>query len=389
MARRMAETAAHIVDSVIPTIPTRQWVLSLPSPLRYLTAYDSEACNFVLAAFIRAVSSFLQLKAKTLFSLSSVSKAHPGAITFVQRFGSAMNLNVHFHTLFTDGVYLEDDSGSVKFQQLPVPSQAEIMQVTERVATKVKRWLSKRLEDLSSSDDKEPLLSACYAASIRNYGAIGERAGKPLMRVFSEPASEFDTYREERSVDGFNLHASTAISADDRDGLERLLRYMGRPPISEERLSQAADGRIIVRLKKYWSDGTSHLIMTPLDFLGRLTSLIPPPRKNMIRYHGIFGPNSALRAQIVPKSNQETSGGQGTTESTQRQGKRWAQLLARVFGVDVLACPRCESQMQVISFIRESKAILDILASLQMATAPPEVVPARRTEWQSEFSWGC
>lgn len=183
---------------------------------------------------------------------------------------------------------------------------------------------------------------------------------------------------------------STAISADDRDGLERLLRYMGRPPISEERLSQAADGRIVIRLKKYWSDGTSHLIMTPLDFLGRLTSLIPPPRKNMVRYHGIFAPNSALRAQIVPKPNLETSQGQGTTESTQcpGQGKRWAQLLARVFQVDVLECPRCQSRMQMISFIRESKAIKDILASLQMATAPPEVAPVRRSERQEEFSWG-
>lgn len=165
---------------------------------------------------------------------------------------------------------------------------------------------------------------------------------------------------------------------------------MGRPPISEKRLSQAADGRIIIRLKKYWSDGTSHLIMTPLDFLGRLTSLIPPPRKNMIRYHGIFGPNSALRAQIVPKANQETPKGQGTAESTpcSGQGKRWAQLLARVFGIDVLACPRCESRMQMISFITESKAIKDILASLQMATAPPEVAPACRSEQQEEFSWG-
>lgn len=65
--------------------------------------------------------------------------------------------------------------------------------------------------------DKEPLLSACYAASIRNYSALGERAGKPLMRVFSSEVAEFDTYREERSVDGFNLHAFTAISAADRD----------------------------------------------------------------------------------------------------------------------------------------------------------------------------
>ena len=166
---------------------------------------------------------------------------------------------------------------------------------------------------------------------------------------------------------------------------------MGRPPISEERLSQAADGRIIVRLKKYWSDGTSHLIMTPLDFLGRLTSLIPPPRKNMIRYHGVFGSNSAFRGQIVPRPNLETSEGQGTIESNRcpGQGKRWAQLLARVFGVDVLACPRCESRMTVISFLTESQAIKDILASLQMATAPPEVAPVRSSERQSEFSWGC
>ncbi len=166
---------------------------------------------------------------------------------------------------------------------------------------------------------------------------------------------------------------------------------MGRPPISADRLSEAADGRIVVRLKKYWSDGTSHLIMTPLDFLGRLTSLIPPPRKNMIRYHGIFAPNSALRAQIVPKPNQEIIEGQGCTEKSSQcpgQGKRWAQLLARVFGIDVLECPRCESKMQMISFITESKAIRDILASLKMATAPPETARACRIEQQSEFSWG-
>ncbi len=108
------------------------------------------------------------------------------------------------------------------------------------------------------------------------------------------------------------------------------------------------------------------------DFLGRLTSLIPPPRKNMIRYHGIFAPNSALRAQVVPKPNLEIIEGQGSTEGNRcpGQGKRWAQLLARVFGIDVLACPRCESRMQMISFITESKAIRDILASLKWPPRP-------------------
>ena len=184
--------------------------------------------------------------------------------------------------------------------------------------------------------EKEPLLSACYAASIRNYNALGDLAGKPLMRVFSGEVAEFDTYREERSVDGFNLHAFTAISTDDRQGLERILRYMGRPPISQERLSLTSDGSIIVRLKTPRADGTSHLVMAPLEFLSRLTSLIPPPRKNMIRCHGIFGANSGLRVQIVPKPNQETSEGQGTTEgnSCQGQGKRClpAEALAKAWG---------------------------------------------------------
>jgi hypothetical protein len=391
MARRMSETAAHLVDSVIPYIPTRQWVLSLPTPLRYLMAYDSKACNFVLSAFTSAISSFLALKAKKQFSLSSAAQAHAGSVTFIQRFGSAMNLNVHFHTLSTDGVFVEDDAGKIQFQQLPAPTQAEIMQVTERIACKVQRWLKKRLEDCSGDElsEKEPLLSACYAASIKYYSAIGERAGRPLMRVLCEPVRGYESSREERSVAGFNLHASTAIGAEDRVGLEQLLRYMGRPPISESRLSQAADGRIILKFKKAWSDGTAAIIMQPQEFLERLTSLVPPPRKNQIRYHGIFASNSKWREQIVPKQIQEVCDEAASTDGKKcpGSGMRWAKLLARVWGVDVLSCPRCESQMQLISFISERKAIVDILESLQMATAPPEVARACRTARQDEFDF--
>ena len=114
--------------------------------------------------------------------------------------------------------------------------------------------------------------------------------------------------------------------------------------------------------------------MTPTEFLERLTSLIPPPRQNQIRYHGIFAPNSRFREQIVPKP-QEVCDETALIDSKKYpgSGKRWAQLLARVFGEDVLACPRCFSRMQLISFITERQAIVDILDSLEMATAPPEV----------------
>ena len=200
------------------------------------------------------------------------------------------------------------------------------------------------------------------------------------MRVLCEPVRGYESSREERSVAGFNLHAGTAIQAEDRVGLEQLLRYMGRPPLSAERLSQAADGRLILKFKKAWSDGTAAIIMTPQEFLERLTSLVPPPRKNQIRYHGIFASNSKWREQIVPKPIQEVCDEAASTDGKKcpGSGMRWAKLLARVFQEDVLSCPRCESRMQLISFITERKAIVDILESLEMATAPPEVARACR-----------
>jgi len=93
--------------------------------------------------------------------------------------------------------------------------------------------------------------------------------------------------RAERTIAGFNLHASLPIGANDRARLERQLRYMGRPPLSEERLTKTAQGKIVVKLKKNWSDGTSHIVLTPMEFMARLVALIPPPRKNQIRYFGM------------------------------------------------------------------------------------------------------
>ena len=81
--------------------------LNLPPPLRYLIAYDTEACSAVRGAFIKALFAWLRLSAKKKHGLQSAQLAFPGAITFVQRFGGALNLNVHSHTLVTDGVFVD------------------------------------------------------------------------------------------------------------------------------------------------------------------------------------------------------------------------------------------------------------------------------------------
>jgi ribosomal protein S27E len=102
-ARRMVESAALLVDEVLPRVPLRQWVLSVPYPLRFLFASNSVAVGEALAIVYRALSGFLLRKAGL-----TRRQAQCGAVTLIQRFGSALNLNVHFHMLVPDGVYLTD-----------------------------------------------------------------------------------------------------------------------------------------------------------------------------------------------------------------------------------------------------------------------------------------
>jgi hypothetical protein len=88
--RRMAETAAHLVDCVLPEVPIRQWVLTLPYPLRYRCAYNARLTSQVLRAFLRALFAELRRRARNQWDMA---RGQGGAVSFIQRFGSALNLN--------------------------------------------------------------------------------------------------------------------------------------------------------------------------------------------------------------------------------------------------------------------------------------------------------
>ena len=94
-------------------------------------------------------------------------------------------------------------------------------------------------------------------------------------------------------VDGFSLHANRRVKATDRKGLEKLLRYGARPPIATKRFSRLADGNIAYQLKRRWSDGSTAIVYEPLELVAKLFPLIPPARKNMVRYHGVLAPASS------------------------------------------------------------------------------------------------
>ena len=101
------------------------------------------------------------------------------------------------------------------------------------------------------------------------------------------------------SFGGFSLHAGTVCEPWQRSRLERLCRYITRPPIATKRLSIDAQGRVVYRYKRPFRDGSTHVVLEPLDFMARLAALVPRPRLNLTRFHGVFAPNSRHRQRIV------------------------------------------------------------------------------------------
>jgi hypothetical protein len=123
--RRMAERAAHLVEHVFPPVAVRQWVLSLPHRVRYLLAWDHALCCAVVVVYLRAVLGFLRRRA----GQAGVKAGQGGAVAIIQRFGAALNLNVHVHALVLDGVFAQDEDGSVTFRPLPPPSDDDVAAV--------------------------------------------------------------------------------------------------------------------------------------------------------------------------------------------------------------------------------------------------------------------
>ena len=284
LGRRMADTALHLVEKVIPEVPVRQWVCSLPWRLRVLCGYDKQLCADVLEAFVVELSRSCKRRAKATLGLRTVDDALTGAVSVIQRGDSALRLNVHFHVLALDGVYVRAaQGGELVFHALAAPTADEVTDVATRTAQRVQKVFARHgrsPDGTGERDAAEPVgeqlaLSALCAAAGAGHGLAGDRPGEPLLRVV-DPARARKTERVGESG-GINVHAEVAVPARDRARLERLCRYGCRPPIAQERLEETANGKLRYALKKPWRDGTVALVLKPLDLLARVCALIPPP----------------------------------------------------------------------------------------------------------------
>ena len=135
----MAETAAPLADEVLPDVPLRQWVISFPFPLRYLFAAHPQAMGKVLGIVYRAISTHLIHKAGY-----QLKDGTTGAVTLIQRFGSALNLNIHFHVLLLDGVYVHRDNRPPRFQRVQAPVKDELVDLVQLISQRVGRCLERQ-----------------------------------------------------------------------------------------------------------------------------------------------------------------------------------------------------------------------------------------------------
>ncbi len=152
--------------------------------------------------------------------------------------------------------------------------------------------------------------------------------------------------------------------------------------LSDERVQLNDAGQVELKLKTPWRDGTTHLVMSPLEFMQRLAALVPRPRLHLIRFQGVLAPSAKLRALVVPQgppaqaqaATESAAAAECEVETVQARPHRisWARLLKRVFDIDMQHCPNCGAgELKIIAAILEPPVIDKILTHLGLDPQPP------------------
>lgn len=212
----------------------------------------------------------------------------------------------------------------------------------------------------------------------------------------------------------------------------------------EDALERLPGGSVLLHIRRPWSDGTRAIVLEPLALLARLAALIPRPRINLLIYHGIFAPHAKRRREALaagalaaepnlddggpnaapasgalaghpdgeeqdgphadrrplptsspavtePPADREaspepTETGEGRGHSRTSRWVRWADLLRRVFEIDVLTCRHCGGPLRLVATIDDPVVIRRILRHLGLPWALPEPLPARPPPIDLELS---
>jgi hypothetical protein len=389
-AKRKTEAASHLVDNVLPHAPYRQFVMSFPISMRYWLQTNKKLFAKIHSIVIKEIQNYYIKKAESI----GINNAKPGAVSFTQRWGGALNLNPHLHILFLDGVYtiVKDKP---KFHNVPTISDEDVAELITQVSSKIIRYFKRKgyldkqgaLVNNPDGDDlytENDSLRVATKNSIFSKIAFGPNAGKKVTKIGAgfgfEEEIPMAKGRLCYNVNNFSLHANTAIKTRQRDRLFKLIEYIARGPISDDRLEILEDGMVEVTFKAPWSNGQTGIRLTQLEFLEKLSALIPPPKSHLVKWSGVFAPNYKYRKDIIlnPKIKKTFQFGEDTKDGL--KNSRWAIMLAKVFKIDVTKCNKCGGDMSVVAALRDSHSIERYLKHVGIdheapARAPPKYQP--------------
>jgi len=317
--RRTADVAAHLVDRVFPSGPYRQLVLSLPYKLRLYLARDPPFLSAMLGGYLKSVFAWQRHRGR----VAGIQDGQTGAITFVQKFGGALNLNVHFHSITPDGLYVPTSAGDLSFVPLEPPSSEDVARLGRRVFGKLTkiatRYLAQRQDEYTDPDDERATLQHALSVALRP--PVRPQRALPLGGPEYPEHPEHQPLKQElcTTAGGFSLHAARTVEQRDRQSLEGLCRYGLRAPFSQRRLSLLPNGKVRYELARPWPTpaGVTELIMEPTQLLKRLAVLLPAPYQNLTRYHGVFANRSRFRPLLpLPPEATATRSPDANTDSS-------------------------------------------------------------------------
>ena len=397
-AKRMAEAATHLVDNVLPHVAYRQFVISFPIPLRYWMHSNRKLFAKIHSLVIKELHAYYKEKARS----QGTNDSTPGSISFTQRWGSALNLNPHLHIICPDGVYT-NHQGKAKFRNIDAITDDEVAELISKISERILKYL-RRLGYLNKEGEivTNPVadelfqeyesINIAIQASIAGKIAFGANAGKYVTKIGSGfgYGEEIPLAKGKRcySINGFSLHANTSINPHQRDRLFNLVQYIARGPLSNERLEITEKGDVKLQLKTAWSDGTTHLLFTPTEFIEKLAALIPPRRSHLVRWGGVFAPNSPYRQEITLRPKVKKGFQFKEDEDDKEKVVRnysWSKMLAKVFKIDVTKCQSCGEDLTKVGAIMSQESIKRYLSHIGVNHLPPSRAPPNTVQESFDF----
>lgn len=328
--RAMVQTAAHLVDNVLPRIPFRQFVMSFPKRIRHYLETHA-----ILQAVLKIVVD--EIRKKLIACSPDVPDPQIGAISFIQHFGNTLNYHPHFHLVVANGIFTGKKGNELQFHEAAL-TQDDITDIQECIQKRVLRYFCRR--------------------------GFFTKAEVETMLAYENS--------------GYSLDANIKIESFDTAALERLIRYCARPPFVSENLRWS--GKLLIyRFSKPSHTGKTYMQLDPLDFLDRISKFIPYPRRHRHHFHGVFAPNSPLRAQVAANAQKRLTDTprvlQETTEKIKKASQTWAQLISRIYEVDPLTCTGCGRKIKITAFVTHPEQIRRILKGIGWPVEIPEFDP--------------